>query len=82
MFKGPQETVRDNKSSSYPVFELPGVNCTFSDQLLLEDKYFFRTATVMFRRSYLFKISNYSKHVLSRIRQFFRTATFSEEELF
>ena len=28
MFKGPQETVRDNKSLSYPVFELPGVNCT------------------------------------------------------
>ena len=27
MFKGPQETVRDNKSSSYLVFELPGVNC-------------------------------------------------------
>ena len=27
MFKGPQETVRGNKSSSYPVFELPGVNC-------------------------------------------------------
>ena len=27
MFKRPQETVRDNKSSSYPVFELPGVNC-------------------------------------------------------
>ena len=27
MFKGPQETVRDNKSSSYPVFVLPGVNC-------------------------------------------------------
>ena len=29
MFKGPQQTVRDNKSSSYPVFELPRVNCTF-----------------------------------------------------
>ena len=26
MFKGPQETVRDNKSSCYPVFDLPGVN--------------------------------------------------------
>ena len=26
MFKGPQETVRDNKSLSYPVCELPGVN--------------------------------------------------------
>ena len=29
MFKGPQETVRDNKSSSYLVFELPGINCSF-----------------------------------------------------
>ena len=29
MFKRPQETVRDNKSSSYPVFELPGVNCIY-----------------------------------------------------
>ena len=27
MFEGSQETVQDNKSSSYPVFELPGVNC-------------------------------------------------------
>ena len=27
MFKGPQETVPYNKSSSYPVLELPGVNC-------------------------------------------------------
>ena len=79
MFKGPQEIVRDNKSSSYPVLELPDVNCTFSDQLLLEDKYFFNTATVMFQRSYFFRISNYSKHVLSRNRQFFRTAPFSEE---
>ena len=30
MFKGPQETVRDNKILSYPVFELPGVNCMFN----------------------------------------------------
>ena len=29
MFKGLQETVRDNKSSSYPVFELPGVNSIY-----------------------------------------------------
>ena len=29
MFMGPQETVRDNKSSSYPVFQLPGVNCIY-----------------------------------------------------
>ena len=28
-FKGPQETVSDNKSLSYQVFELPGVNCMF-----------------------------------------------------
>ena len=28
MFKRLQETVQDNKSSSYLVFELPGVNCT------------------------------------------------------
>ena len=27
MFKGPEKIVRDNKSSSYPVFELTGVNC-------------------------------------------------------
>ena len=30
MFKGPQETVRDNKILSYPVFDLPGVNCMFN----------------------------------------------------
>ena len=27
MFKGPGKIVRDNKSSSDPVFELTGVNC-------------------------------------------------------
>ena len=27
MFKVPGKIVRDNKSSSYPVFELTGVNC-------------------------------------------------------
>ena len=27
MFKGPGKIVWDNKSSSYPVFELTGVNC-------------------------------------------------------
>ena len=27
MFKGPGKVIRDNKSSSYPVFELTGVNC-------------------------------------------------------
>ena len=29
MFKGPKETIRDNKISSYLVFDLPGVNCPF-----------------------------------------------------
>ena len=29
MFKGPQGIVGDNKSSSYPVFGLPGVNCKY-----------------------------------------------------
>ena len=27
MFKGPGKIVRNNKSSSYPTFELTGVNC-------------------------------------------------------
>ena len=36
MFKGPQETVRDNKSSSHPVFELPGVNCFVKNVLFLQ----------------------------------------------
>ena len=52
---------------------------TFSDQLLLEYRYIFGTATVMFGRGYFLRISNYSKHVLFRRRRFFRTATFSEE---
>ena len=30
MFKGPGKIVRENKSSSYPVFELTGVNCKSS----------------------------------------------------
>ena len=51
---------------------------TFSDQLLLEYKHFFNsTATFMFRRSYFFKISDYSKHVLFRSRQLVQTATVS-----
>ena len=29
MFKGLQETIGDNKSLSYPVFELSTVNCTY-----------------------------------------------------
>ena len=31
MFKGPQETAWDNKSSSYSVFELPEVNCILTN---------------------------------------------------
>ena len=52
---------------------------TVSDQLL-EDKYFFSTAT--FQRSFFSRISNYSERVLFRSSYFFRTNTFSEEELF
>ena len=37
MLKGPQETVRDNKSSSYLVFELPGVNCMKSVKIISDD---------------------------------------------
>ena len=39
MFKGPQETVRDNKSWSYPVFELPGVNCILLVKKSVSDVY-------------------------------------------
>ena len=59
------------------------VTNTFSDQLLLEYKYFFSTATVMCRRSYFLRISNYSKHVATFLKQavlpysyFFRRITF------
>ena len=38
MFKGPGKIVRDNKSSSYPVFELTGVNC-ISTSLFFGDKF-------------------------------------------
>ena len=58
------------------------VTNTFCDQLLLEYKCFFSTATIMFRRSYFCRISNYSKHLLFQRRQFFQRATFSEEEPF
>ena len=39
MFKGPGKIVPDNKSSSYPVFELTGVNCMSNIQgyLLMTD---------------------------------------------
>ena len=30
MFKGPGKIARDNKSSSYPVFELTRINCNIS----------------------------------------------------
>ena len=33
MFKGLQETVRENKSLRYPVFQLPGVNCSLSSHI-------------------------------------------------
>ena len=51
----------------------------FSDQLLFDYKYFISTANVMFWRSYLLRISNYSKHVLFQSRCFFRIVTFSDE---
>ena len=38
MFKGPGKLVRDNKSSSYPVFELTGVNCNSKCEKLLGGK--------------------------------------------
>ena len=42
MFKGPGKIVRYNKSSSYPVFELTGVNCIFgfSPDSLVPFQYF------------------------------------------
>ena len=55
------------------------VTYTFSDQLLLEDKYFFSTATLL--KEPFSRKSSYSEHVLFRSKYFFRTATFSEEEL-
>ena len=53
---------------------------TFSDQLLLKDKYF--SVQMLLRRSYFFRISNCLEHVLFRGRQFCQTVTFSEEEYF
>ena len=58
------------------------VTNTISDQLPLEDKNVSSTATVTFRRSYFFRISNCSKHILFRSRRFFRTGPISEEKLF
>ena len=52
------------------------VTNTFSDQLFLEYKKFFSTATVMSSKSYFLRVSNYSKHRLFQSRRFFRTATF------
>ena len=51
---------------------------TFSDQLLLENKFF--SVQMLLRRSYFFRISNCLEHVLFRGRKFCQTATFSEEE--
>ena len=38
MFKGPRKIVRDNKSSSYLVFELTGVNCIYMYIYIYIDK--------------------------------------------
>ena len=46
MFKGPGKIVWDNKSSSYPVFELTGINCTSSltiSILFLQDSHYVLT---------------------------------------
>ena len=43
MLKGPQETVRDNKSSSYPVFELPGVDRNKKERNLLDSSFTIQT---------------------------------------
>ena len=50
---------------------------TFSNQLLLYNKYCFSTATAL--EELFFIRSNYSEHVLFPGRHFFRTASFSEE---
>ena len=47
MFKGPQETVRDNKILSYPVFDLPGVNCMFNVNKKKNKKKNARTTSVI-----------------------------------
>ena len=43
MLKGPQETVRDNKSSSYPVFELPGVDRNKKERNLWDSSFTIQT---------------------------------------
>ena len=52
MFKGPGKIVRDNKSSSYPVFELTGVNC-ISESPQKNDSIFLKEILTQ----WLFKIS-------------------------
>ena len=45
MFKGPGKIVRDNKSSSYLVFELKGVNCngkTKSKEMIQKKQMFWK----------------------------------------
>ena len=51
---------------------------TFSDQLLLADKYF--SVQMLLQMSYFFRISNYLEHVIFGSRQFIQTATFSEKK--
>ena len=52
MFKGPGKIVRDNKSSSCPVFELTGVNC-ISESPQKNDSIFLKEILTQ----WLFKIS-------------------------
>ena len=37
MFKESKKIVRDNESLSYPVFELPGVDCIYKYEILRYD---------------------------------------------
>ena len=48
-FKGPKKIVRDNKSSSYPVFELPGVHCTYTCKCNF-NSFHMRVATFLYER--------------------------------
>ena len=59
------------------------VTNTFSDQLLLEDKYFFSTATasekLLFQNKELSRTYTFSEEELFRSRYFLKTVTFSEK---
>ena len=48
MFNGPGKTVRDNKSSSYPVFELTGVDCNWFEEQINWLFSFYMLATLAF----------------------------------